>query len=181
MEPILGEIRAVGFNFAPYNWALCDGSLLQIRQNTALFSLLGITYGGDGQNTFGLPDLRGRAVVHVGQGPGLSRYTQGQVSGTENVTLNAPQMPTHTHGLGPDTRVAANNTTGNLPSPANNFLAGSGSISQYGEESDGTLMAPNLIAGTSSSAGGAEGHSNMMPYVVTNYIIATRGIFPQRP
>lgn len=180
MEPLLGEIRAVGFNYAPRGWSLCQGQLMSISQNTALFSLLGTTYGGDGRTTFALPDLRGRAIVHPGQGPGLSQYTLGQVSGTENVTLQLPELPAHTHKVS-GTRVVATKEAGLSGSPANAFLADSGSAYQYGEESDGTSMSPNLIAGTSSSAGGSTPHANMMPYQTTNYIIALQGIFPQRP
>ncbi len=181
MDPFVGEIRAVGFNFAPRGWALCAGQLLPISQNTALYSLLGTQYGGDGRSTFGLPDLRGRAVVHPGQGPGLSGYTQGEMTGTENVTLLPPELPAHTHGTTAGTRVGASSTPGTQPSPANSFLANSGSVYQYGEESDGTVMAPNMVTGMSGTAGSSTPHSNMMPYLVTNYIIALQGIFPQRP
>ena len=102
-EPFLGEIRWVGFNFAPRGWATCDGQIMNIAQNTALFALLGTTYGGDGQTTFALPDMRGRAPVHVGQGPGLSTRDMGEVGGTEAVTLSLSEMPIHAHALAPHT------------------------------------------------------------------------------
>lgn len=182
MDPFVGEVRAVGFNFAPRGWALCQGQLIPIQQNTALFSVLGTYYGGNGTTTFALPDLRGRAVVNLGQGPGLSNYVQGQVSGTENVTLLQPNLPAHTHAVAGTSRVAANSTPGNQTSPANNFLGDSGNtVTQYGEESDGTLMSPALITGSTIVAGSGTPHNNMMPYLVTNYIIALTGIYPPRP
>ena len=116
-EPFLGQIMLVGFNFAPVGWALCNGQILSITQNTALFSLLGTTYGGNGTTTFALPDLRGRAAVGFGQGPGLSNYDLGQSTGTETVTLTVGQMPAHNH------MVAANAANGNVSSPSGADLA----------------------------------------------------------
>lgn len=179
MDPFVGEIRAVGFNYAPNNWALCQGQLLPISQNTALYSLLGITYGGDGRTTFGLPDLRGRLIVHPGQGAGLSRYTLGQVSGTENTTLLVTQLPVHTHALGSDLAVGATTTNGSTASPAGNVLALNTSMQRYSSTSD-TLMATTSVTGTAAATGGSTAHSNIMPYLSLNYIIALAGIFPQR-
>lgn len=179
MDPFLGEIRAVGFNYAPNNWALCQGQLLPINQNSALFALLGTTYGGDGRTTFGLPDLRGRLIVHPGQGAGLSRYTLGQLSGTENTTLLVTQLPTHTHGLSSDLVVGATTTNGSTASPAGNVLAPNTSMQRYSSTSD-TLMATTSVTGTAAATGGSTAHSNIMPYLSLNYIIALAGIFPQR-
>lgn len=182
MDPFLGEIRAVGFNFAPRGWALCQGQLLAISQSTALFSLLGTTYGGDGRSTFALPDLQGRAIVQTGQGPGLSQYVQGEETGTETVTLLSTQLPAHSHtvtGSGASSTIATNSITGNSTSPANNYLANAVG-NQYGEEAVGT-MAAGSVSGTAGSAGGNLPHNNLMPYLALYYIIALVGIYPQRP
>jgi microcystin-dependent protein len=179
MDPFIGEIRAVGFNYAPRGWAFCDGATLQIRSNTALFAILGTTYGGDGQSTFRLPDLRGRIVVHAGQGPGLSRYPLGSVSGTENVILALPQLAAHTHGLGTDIAVSANNAAGSGTTPTGNVPAVNSGVQQYSPSAD-TAMAAGSVGGTAANVGGGQAHSNMMPYLTLNYIIATTGIFPPR-
>lgn len=165
-EPFIGQLMLVGFNFAPRGWAFCDGSLLSIAQNTALFSLLGTTYGGNGQTTFGLPDLRGRAAIGFGQGPGLSNYSQGQTAGTETVTLIPTQMPQHTHGA----NCFVGDPGGN--SPSNAFLA-NGDI--YNATANG-VMNPGMI----TPAGGSQPHDNLPPYLVLNWIIALEGIFPSR-
>jgi microcystin-dependent protein len=181
MEPFVGEIRAVGFNYAPNGWATCRGQIMPISQNTALFAILGTTYGGNGTTTFGLPDLQGRVIVQQGQGPGLSPYTLGQVSGDENVTLLTTQLPAHTHGL--TASIATNNgdSSGTLASPENAFLAVA-AINQYSDDpASGTQMAVDAVTGTLAPVGGSQPHSNMMPYLTTNYIIALQGIFPQRP
>src|SRR5690606_14406944 len=179
MEPFLGQIMMVGFNFAPRGWAFCNGQLLAISQNTALFSLLGTTYGGDGRTTFALPDLRGRCAVGMGQGPGLSNYNQGEMAGQEHVTLIQTQMPTHTHTLGassavgtvsdPSGAVIANNQVTierGKTVPANAFIQGAPT----------TMMNPQAIA----PAGGNQPHENRQPYIAMNYIIALEGIFPSR-
>jgi microcystin-dependent protein len=178
-DVFVGEIRAVGFGFAPYGWALCDGSLLQISRNTALFALLGTTYGGDGRTTFALPDMRGRILVNPGQGPGLSSYVQGQRSGTETVTLAANQLPLHTHGLSSDIAVAANNATGTSNTPAGNVPALNTSAQQYSSSSD-AQMSTTSVTGTATAAGGTQAHSNLMPYLPLYYVIALQGEFPQR-
>ncbi|WP_404372317.1 phage tail protein [Sphingomonas sp. MMS24-J45] len=175
-QPFIGEIRAFGFSFAPRGWALCNGQLLSIQQNAALFSLLGTTYGGNGQTNFQLPDLRGRAALTFGQGPGLSNYVQGQVTGTETVTLLSTQIPQHNHIW------SASTSLGNQPGPAAGFLAG-------GQIPNGTPI-PNFAAAggatvplattTLSTTGTNQGHNNMQPYLVVSYCIALQGIFPSR-
>jgi microcystin-dependent protein len=168
-EPYLGEIRAFGFNFAPQGWALCQGQTMSISQNSALFSLLGTMYGGDGRVTFGLPDLRGRSAISFGQGPGLSNRTQGELAGEEQVTLNAGQIAPHTHGV-----TASSQASGK--SPANSVPAYTADSSSYGGATDLT-MNPAMIK---PNAGG-QPHDNMAPYLVINYCIATEGIYPSRP
>lgn len=171
-EPYIGQIILAGFNFAPLGYAKCDGQLLSIAQNTALFSLLGTTFGGDGQTTFALPDLRGRAPIHQGQGPGLSSKTMGEVSGSETVTLISSQMPTHTH------TVRALSTNGNLKSPAGNIPANvqGTSTNIYSAAAADTNMKTTMIG----TAGGNQPHENMQPFLVINFCIATEGIFPSR-
>ncbi|MCC6536129.1 MAG: phage tail protein [Bryobacterales bacterium] len=166
MEPFIGQLMCVGFNFAPKNWALCAGQLLPIAQNTALFSLLGTQYGGDGRVTFALPDLRGRVPVGQGQGPGLSNYTIGEMAGTENVTLITSQMPQHTHA------VNANAGDAVEASPVNAFPSAGGA---YNTQAN-TTMNP----GMAGIAGGNQPHPNQQPYLVLNWIIALSGIFPPR-
>lgn len=174
---MLGEIRAVAFSYAPRGWAVCDGSLQQIRQNPALYSLLGNAYGGDGRTTFGLPDLRGRAIVNAGQGPGLSSYPLGTVTGAETATLSLNQMPPHTHGFGGTIAVSIAN--GNSNAPASGFLASS-SQNQYAEEAGTGTMAAGMITGTAAAVGQGQAHDNRQPYLALSYIIAVQGIFPQR-
>lgn len=175
---MLGEIRAVAFSFAPANWAICNGSLLAIRSNTALFSLLGVQYGGDGVNTFALPDLRGRAIVDAGAGAGLSAYTPGTMVGTTAVTLMPDQMPMHIHTL--SSSVNVNSQAGNSASPGGNYL--SDTIDpQYGATAGAATMAANSVKGSGGMVGGNQAHENQQPFLVLNYIIALRGIFPQRP
>ena len=174
MDPFIGEIKIFGGNFAPNGWAFCNGQIMSIAQNTALFSLLGTTYGGDGVQTFALPDLRGRVPLSFGQGPGLSDYVLGEASGTESVTLISTQMPAHTHSL------QANSSIGSTPTPIGNFTAivdgndGRG-INGFSNATDGT-MAANAI----SAAGGSQPHPNMQPYLCVNFIIALQGIYPSR-
>lgn len=164
-QPFLGEIILFAGNFAPRGWAFCNGQILAIAQNQALFSLLGTTYGGNGQTTFALPDLRSRVPVHAGQGPGLSDYALGQNGGTETVTLLVSELPQHTH------RQPATNgeQTTNRPDGA---LPAAGGV--YGEVSDGSLLTQT------SPAGGSQPHNNVQPYLTLNYIIALEGIFPSR-
>jgi microcystin-dependent protein len=164
--PFLGEIRIFPYNFAPRGWAFCNGQILSISQNTALFSLLGTTYGGNGQTTFALPDLRGRVPNSSGQGPGLSSYTLGQVGGTETVTLTQSEMPSHNHG------VNSTNADATSARPGGNFPAAGGG---YNSASSNT-MAPTMIG----NAGGSQPHSNVQPYLTLNYCIALTGIYPSR-
>jgi|SRR5271167_1144446 len=174
-EPFLGEIRIFGGNFAPNGWALCDGSLLPISQNTALFSILGTTYGGDGVRTFALPDLRGRVGVSFGQGPGLSSYQQGQVGGAESDTLTTAQMPSHSHSVGASETPSTNDPKGAVPAKSVGPQIGSGAH-VYGAAPDGTAMNSAMVGPT----GGGQPVSILQPYLVINYIIALQGIFPSR-
>lgn len=173
-EPFLGEISMVGFTFAPLGWALCNGQLLPINTNTALFSLLGTTYGGNGVTTFALPNFQGRFPTHFGQGPGLSPRSQGEAAGSENVTLIQTQMPAHTHILS-----ANDNTTGIAATGANNYL---NTKTESGESiaATGLNAAAGLNVQTISVTGGSQPHENMPPYLVVNFIIALQGIFPSR-
>lgn len=166
--PFLGQISLYAFNFAPRGWATCDGQLLPIAQNQALFALLGTSYGGNGVQNFALPNLRGRVPVHWGQGPGLSNYVVGESVGSENVTLLSTQMPQHAH------QVVA---SGNPPSqggPANAVWA-TGSTSPYASSANAAMAAGALTA-----AGGSQPHPNIAPSLVLNCCIALQGIFPSR-
>jgi microcystin-dependent protein len=168
-EPFLGEIRMVGFNFAPVGWAMCNGQLLPIAENSALFSLIGTTYGGDGVNTFALPNLQSRFPLHMGQGQGLSPYTIGQLAGTENVTLLANQIPAHSHAP------QCNSNAGDQGSPTNNFWAASAQ-QLYSNAAPAVMKNAGLIL----PAGGSQPHDNMNPLLVINFIIALSGVFPSR-
>lgn len=176
-SPFLGEIRAFGFNFAPKGWAMCNGQLLAINTNAALFSLLGTNYGGNGVSTFALPDLRGRASLAQGQGPGLSNYIIGEVTGTETVTLLTTQMPQHNHLW------AANNALGDHPSPNGNFLSGARiptnnvPVATYAAPGGATVP---LATAMLTTTGSNQPHQNMQPYLVVTYCIALQGIFPSR-
>ena len=178
-DPFLGEIRVFPFTFAPVGWALCDGQLLPISQNTALFSLLGTTYGGNGVTTFALPDLRGAVPLHFGQGPGLTARVQGERGGSQSLALLASQIPLHTH----DVAVASNNTVGaSSVVPTNGTVFGR---SQARATTSGyvTVAAqPTLVMHPAAvlSTGGGAPHNNMGPFVVFNLCIALAGIFPPR-
>ena len=169
-SPFVGEIRLFAGNFAPAGWMVCDGRLLPIVENETLFQLIGTTYGGDGQETFALPDLRGRFPLHQGAGPGLSSYVIGEITGTESVTLTAAQMPAHTHQA--HAAVAGNDVL-----PAGHVWAADadGNTAAYSSTSD-TLMA----AGAISDAGGSQPHENVQPFLVINYIISLFGVFPSQ-
>ncbi|HEU4612084.1 MAG TPA: tail fiber protein [Kofleriaceae bacterium] len=169
-QPFIGEIRMVGFNFAPRGWAFCAGQLLPISQYDALFALIGTIYGGDGQSTFALPNMAGRLPVHQGQGPGLSNYVIGEAAGTESVALVAQQIPQHAHSV-----IAASGGTRSA-SPSGNML-GSGEADVYTRGTAAPVnMAPNAIA----PSGGSQPHDNMQPYLCINFVIALEGIFPSR-
>ena len=174
-SPFLAEIRIFGFNFAPRGWAFCAGQLMPISQNTALFSLLGTTYGGDGRSTFGLPNLQGAAPVNFGQGPGLSQYYLGQSGGESAVTLLQSEMPSHTHVAQCSAAAGTTNT------PANNCWA----TARVGRQAENKYSAspgssPLMSSGAISVAGASQPHNNMPPYLTLNFCIALSGIFPAR-
>ncbi len=168
-DQFLAEIRIFPFNFPPTGWAFCDGQLMPLSQNTALFALLGTTYGGDGKSTFALPDLRGSAPLHPGQGQGLSLYDLGQQGGSETVTLLVSEIPFHTHTYGVTEEQGVSNNPGtNAPGAGSAIYATPNNLAQ---------MAPQTLP----PAGGSLPHNNMMPYLTLNFCIALQGVFPQRP
>jgi microcystin-dependent protein len=170
-DPFVAEIRIFPFNFAPKGWAFCDGQLLPLSQNTALFSLLGTTYGGDGKSNFALPNLQGSAPMHPGQGPGLSLHDLGEVGGSEVVTLLESEIPSHTHGL------TANASPGNRTSPQGNSLARTSGALPYAPSGGQTVpMAPEAVG----VVGGDQPHNNMQPYLTLYFNIALQGVFPPR-
>lgn len=169
-EPFIGEIRMFAGNFAPNGWAFCNGQLLSIAQNTALFSLLGTTYGGNGITTFALPDLRGRVSIGFSQGPGLSPYAQGETGGVEAHALTVAEMASHNHVLA-GTTAPANNT-----SPSGRAL-GETARPLYSSTAPAVDLAPESL----SQVGGSQPHPNMKPYLTVSFIIALVGIFPSRP
>jgi microcystin-dependent protein len=171
-DPFVAEIRIFPFYFAPTGWAFCAGQILPISQNTALFSLLGTTYGGDGKSTFALPDLQGSAPMHIGYnqpGPGLSVHDLGEQSGVESVTLLVTEIPSHTHSW------STSNDDGNNTNPSNRFFGRGNSI--YGTPAALGTMAFQTL----SPAGGSLPHNNMQPYLTLNFCIALQGVFPARP
>lgn len=169
-EPFIGEIRMFGGNFAPAGWAFCSGQIIPISQNDALFTLIGITYGGDGQETFALPDLQSRVPIHMGQGPGISQnYLIGERAGVESVTLTAQQVPVHTHAF------LASGSGGNSNSPTNNTIGSGSNIDVLYEDNTSQQFNPNAI----SAVGGSQPHDNMQPFLVVSFIISLYGIFPR--
>jgi microcystin-dependent protein len=170
MDPFLAEIRIFPFNFAPKGWAMCDGQILSIQQNTALFSLLGTTYGGDGRTNFALPNFQGVSPIHPGQGPGLSLRDLGETSGTETVTLLPSELPAHTHPAN------CNSGTGDQYGPPGNFWAtDAGGNNEYNATAT-SAMAPGAVG----PVGGNQPHNNLQPYLVLNFCIALQGVFPPR-
>ena len=169
MDVYIGSLMLVPYNFAPKGYAFCQGQLMSISQNTALFSLLGTMYGGDGRVTFGLPDLRGRLVTSYGQGPGLSPYTEGESGGSASVTLTADQQPPHSHTM------SGGKGSGSQPAPGGATLAGGPVYSD--QTATLTLLNPNSV---SLASGGGQPHGNMMPYQGLNWIICLNGVFPPR-
>lgn len=171
MEAFIASIILFGGNFAPRGWAFCQGQLLPIAQYSALFTILGTTYGGDGQTTFALPDLRGRVPIHPGQGPGLSNRSLGERGGSETITLNVSQMPAHNHTLNAVTE------TGTVGAPAGASLAATGALDpEYRIGGTGVGMAASSIG----VAGGSQPHTNMQPYLALNYIICLEGLYPSQ-
>ncbi len=169
-DPFIGEIRMFAGNFAPRSWAFCDGQLLAVSQNDALFSLLGTIYGGDGRTTFGLPDLRGRIPVHAGTGPGLTNRRLGGKSGTETVTVTTSQLPAHSHALQGSDQFA------DTPNPASHALAKSTAADFYIHEAPSV----NLSSSAVTTTGGSQSHTNLMPFLCVNFIIALFGVYPSR-
>lgn len=171
-EPFLGQIAFVPYNFVPKNWAACNGQLLPIAQNQALFALLGTTYGGNGTTTFALPDMRGRVLVHEGQAPGgPTNYTMGQIGGTESVTLQVTQMPPHSHTVNAVTAEGNQNSpTGNLPADTK------GLDKEYSDAAANTTMKSTMV----NQTGGGQPHENRPPFVTLKCIISLQGIFPSQ-
>jgi microcystin-dependent protein len=172
-DQFVAEIRIFPLNFAPVGWAFCNGQLMPISQNTALFSLLGTTYGGDGRSTFALPDLQGRAPMHPGQGNGLSLRDLGEVGGTDSVTLLVSEIPQHSHSLNANPSQGDNNAPG-----SNVSLARSSNATAYQTNAGQNLvpLAPQAV----SMSGGDQPHNNMQPYLTLNFCIALQGVFPPR-
>ncbi len=172
MDPFVAEIRIFPFNFAPKGWAWCDGQLMPLSQNTALFSLLGTTYGGDGRSNFALPDLQGNAPMHPGQGPGLSLHDLGEMGGTQTVSLLQTEIPSHTHTMGAQTSplsalAVPANATLSRPASGNLYFVGAPTLAP---------MDPNTLA----PSGGNQPHNNMQPYLTLYFNIALQGVFPPR-
>jgi microcystin-dependent protein len=166
-QPFVGEIRMFGGNFAPAGWAFCDGALMSISENETLFQLIGTTYGGDGQSTFAVPDLRGRLPMHMGNGAGLSARTIGESGGVESVTLTTQQIPNHTHAP------LADSNNGNQTTPQNGVWAAA-AASRYSSSAPNLAMNNTLVG----QAGGSQPHENLMPYLAVSFIISLFGVFP---
>ena len=177
-EPFLAEIIMFGGNFAPRGWAYCDGQILSIATNSALFSILGTTYGGDGRTTFGLPDLRGRTAIGPRRGPGLSDYRLGQRGGVESVVLSSGQMPSHTHIA--TATAHAISTRGNDSDPTGNIMAEKSRTNIYSNAAPDVTMNAASVTVSNANAGSGQGHENRMPYLAINHIIAIVGTFPSR-
>jgi microcystin-dependent protein len=179
-QPYIGELMIFAGNFPPRGWAQCNGQLLAISQNTALFSILGTTYGGNGTSNFALPDLRSRATIGEGQGPGLSPYTLGETAGTEIHTLTTTEMPAHTHAV----NAVNNGNSGGTNVPGNTVLLGAGyaveannpAVPIYSTDAPSQLMSPQAVG----VAGGNQPHENRMPFLALNWCIALIGVFPSR-
>ena len=170
-DPFIGEIRMFGGSFAPAGWAMCDGQLMPISENDALFVLIGTTYGGDGQETFGLPDLQGRVPIHAGQGPGISQnYQLGEKAGTESVTLTVNQIPIHSHPM------LASSSQASTPNPQNSVAAETVTALTYIVENATSAMNGNAV----TPVGGSQPHENMMQFLVITFIISLFGEFPHQ-
>ena len=169
-EPFVAEVKIYACNFAPRGWAFCNGQLLPIAQNTALFSLVGTTYGGDGRTTLGLPNLQGRAAMHPGNGPGLSSRRLGEVGGRTTETLSTGQMPQHNHLLN------GNSETTTTSDPAGAQLADTAPLKGYGPSRDNEILASQAV----TNAGGGQPHNNLQPFQSLNFVIALLGVYPSR-
>ncbi|WP_435105439.1 phage tail protein [Arhodomonas sp. AD133] len=193
MEPFIGEIRMVGFNYAPEGWAICDGSLIAISQNQALYALLGTEFGGDGRTTFALPDLRGRVPINQGRGPGLSLYRMGFEGGVEEQFLTMASLPQHTHDLGTGASAEVNvsqpaydgNSNADAPSSdavPSKVLSGLTALSAYSTETPNTTLKAGTgeLSGQTAQTGNGQPFDLRQPYLTVNFIIATQGIFPPR-
>jgi len=169
-SPFVAEIRIWACNFPPSGWAFCNGQLMPISQNTALFSLLGTTYGGDGKSTFALPDMQGNVPMHQGQGPGLAERFLGEMAGTETVTLLESEIPSHNHGMSVSSQIALENN------PKDQKFAEGDGVKMYAPNNNFVAMSPFALAPTGSS----QPHNNMQPYLTLNFCIALQGVFPPR-
>lgn len=174
--PFVAEIRILACNFAPKGWAMCNGQILPISQNTALFSLLGTFYGGDGKSTFALPNLQGSAPMHQGDGPGLSQHFLGEQSGVQHVTLITTEMPAHTHTVGCDSGTGSNS----VPTSGMWAATGRGRPQVYSSNAPGSAGTVSMNPLALSVTGGSQPHNNMPPYLTLNFCIALQGIFPAR-
>jgi len=173
MDPFVAEIRIFPFNFAPKGWAFCDGQILPLSQNTALFSLLGTTYGGDGKSNFALPNMQGNAPMHPGQGPGLSLHDLGETGGSDTVTLLESEIPSHAHSM-----MGINNTPQDtIPTPADGYARSSGGNAYQATANQNIAQ---MSANTIAPAGGDQPHNNLMPYLTLNFCIALQGVYPPR-
>jgi microcystin-dependent protein len=170
-QPYIGEIRLVGFNFAPAGWAFCNGQLMAISENETLFNLIGTTYGGDGQSTFALPNLQSRVIIHQGQGPGLSNYIIGEIAGVETVTVTTAQLPIHNHTAN------CSSSAGSESSPVGHIWSAdaAGLTAEYSNSQNGQMNAAAI-----GQSGGNQPHENRMPFLAMNYIISLFGIFPSQ-
>ncbi len=175
-DQFVAEIRIVGFNFAPTSWALCDGQLMPISQNTALFSLLGTNYGGDGRSTFGLPNFQGVSPMHYDQGPGLSNHVIGESGGVQNVTLIQNEIPAHAHGINGIASGGTQVTASGGIFASSGATRGKQLYHTNSASSPDTVMSPLALG----PAGGSQPHNNMQPYLVLNFVIALQGIYPSR-
>lgn len=177
-DPYIGQITIFAGNFAPRGWAFCQGQLLSISQNTALFSLLGTTYGGNGSTNFGLPNLQGRAALHPGNGPGLSPHIAGELAGSESATLLINNLPSHNHGVAMQMR--AEGRAANATSAAGNMLAGGATAYRASVPAEEVAMDAAMVAVTQDTVGSGQSYTHMPPYLGLNYIIALVGVYPSR-